>query len=167
MDFAGISDIKEKLLKEYNVDKNKYNVHLDGYNLSDYWLGKTGESPRREFFYFSDNVELLCLRYGPWKIVFAEQKTKGTLGVWAEPFTLLRMPKIFNLRTDPYEMADITSNTYWDWVIDHAFLLVPAKKVVINFFNTFKKFPPRNKPTSFTIDKIVENMEKILDKRIN
>ena len=91
--------------------------------------------------------------------MFKEQRVRGTLQVWAEPFTSLRLPKIFNLRTDPYERADVTSNTYWDWMLDHAFLLVPAQAYVGNFMQTFKDFPPRQKAASFNLDQVMEQLQ--------
>ena len=93
------------------------------------------------------------MRYDNWKIVFLEQRVHGTLQVWAEPFTELRVPKIFNLRTDPYERADITSNTYYDWMLDHACLLVPAQAFVAQMLATFVEFPPRQEPASFSVDR--------------
>jgi arylsulfatase A-like enzyme len=134
-------------------------VHLDGYNLLPYLTGQTTEDPRKEFFYFGDEGGLNCLRYDNWKIVFSEQRSPGTMGIWAEPFTELRLPKIFNLRMDPYERADITSNTYWDWIFDHAFVYVPAQAIVGNFLSTFKEFPPAQAAGSFSINKVVEKLQ--------
>jgi arylsulfatase len=102
--------------------------------------------------YFDDDGNLIGLRAGNWKIVFLEQRCAGTLRVWAEPFIPLRLPKLFNLRTDPYERADITSNTYYDWLIDHSPQLNLGVAVVQPFLATFKDFPPRQKAASFTID---------------
>jgi len=99
------------------------------------------------------------LRYDNWKLVFKEQRAPGTLRVWSEPFTDLRIPKIFNLRTDPYERADITSNTYYDWLLDHAFMLVPAQAYVGQFLSTFKEYPPRQKASSFTLDRVMEQLQ--------
>ncbi|HRE30437.1 MAG TPA: sulfatase-like hydrolase/transferase [Candidatus Berkiella sp.] len=157
---AGDAQIKEKLLKGYDANSYTYKVHLDGYNFLPYLTGEAKESPRREFFYFSDDGDLTGLRYDNWKLVFAEQRKQGTLAVWAEPFTKLRMPKMFNLRLDPYERADVTSNTYYNWTLDHAFLLVPAQQYVAKFLETFKEFPPRQKPASFTIDQVLEDLQK-------
>ena len=134
-----------------------YKVHLDGYNLVPYLTGQADKSPRESFLYINDDQQLTGLRYDNWKLVFMEQRAPGTLRVWAEPFTSLRVPKLFNLRTDPYERADITSNTYYDWFIDHAFLLVPAQAYVGQFLATFKEFPQRQKAASF-------NMEEVMDK---
>jgi arylsulfatase len=126
--------------------------------MLDYWTGKTSTSPRVEFFYFSDDGDLTGLRYDNFKIVFMEQRATGTMRIWAEPFTPLRVPKIFNLLTDPYERADITSNTYWDWILDHAFLLVPAQTYVAQFLATFKDYPPRQKAASFSIGEVLDKM---------
>jgi hypothetical protein len=103
---------------------------------------------------------LTGLRYDNWKLVFMEQRAPGTLRVWAEPFTDLRVPKLFNLRTDPYERADITSNTYYDWFMDHAFLMVPAQNYVGQFLATFKDYPQRQKPASFNMDQVLEKLKE-------
>lgn len=157
---AGEPDIKEKLLKGYKVGKKTFKIHLDGYNFLPYFLDKEKKSPRNEFFYFSDDGDLTSLRFDNWKFVFAEQRATGTLQIWAEPLTRLRVPKIFNLRMDPYERADLTSNTYYDYVLDHAFLLIPAQEYVAKFIATFKDYPPRQKPASFSIDQVLETMQK-------
>ncbi len=155
---AGEPEIKEKLLKGYEAEHNKYKIHLDGYNFLPYLTGQADESPRKEFLYFSDDGDLTGLRYDNWKFVFAEQRKEGTMGIWAEPFVKLRLPKLFNLRLDPYERADITSNTYWDWEFRRAFLLVPAQQYVAEFMKSFKEYPPRQKPSSFTVDQVMEMM---------
>ncbi len=157
---AGDPDVKQKLLKGYTVGNMTYKVHLDGYNLLQYLTGQEPKSPRREFFYFSDEGELLNLRYENWKFVFAEQRTTGTLAVWMDPFTRLRMGKLFNLRADPYERADITSNTYYDWYMDHLFLIIPAGAGVQQFLETFKEYPPRQKPEGLDIDQILKKMQR-------
>ena len=135
-----------------------FKVQLDGYNLLPLLTGQTTKSPREEFFYFNDDGDLVGLRYDNWKMVFSEQRITGTLRIWAEPFVPLRVPKIFNLRTDPYERADITSNTYYDWLLDHAYLLVPAQMLVGQFLTTFKEFPPRQKAASFGIDQALAKL---------
>lgn len=155
---AGVPDIKERLLKGYQTDNKIFKVHLDGYNQLPYLTGETHKSAREEFFYFSDDGDLTGLRYDNWKFVFMEQRAPGTLRVWSEPYTALRIPKLFNLRTDPYERADITSNTYYDWFLDHAFMMVPAQAYVGKFLGTFKEYPPRQKAASFTIDKAIEQL---------
>ena len=155
---AGEPQIKEKLLKGYSAIGRNYKVHLDGYNFLPFLTGKTNEAPRREIFYFSDDGDLTALRYNDWKLIFMEQKTQGTFRVWMEPFVPLRVPLIFNLRRDPYERAESTSNTYYDWLIDHAFLLVPAQDYVGQFLATFKEFPPRQKAASFSLDQVMEQL---------
>jgi arylsulfatase len=135
-------------------------VHLDGYNMLPLLTGQTKASPRKEFFYFNDDNELVGLRYDNWKFVFAEQRATGTLRIWGEPFTVLRFPKLFNLRTDPYERADVTSNTYYDWWIDHAFICVPAQVVVGQFLATFKEFPPSQKAGSFSVDQVLAKLQE-------
>ena len=157
---AGVPDVKEQLLKGMKVGDTTYKVHLDGYNLLPLFTGETTVDPRKEFFYFGDEGGLNALRYDNWKLVFAEQRSQGTMGIWAEPFTELRLPKMFNLRMDPYERADITSNTYWDWEISHAFILVPAQAIVGQFLATFKDFPPAQATGSFSINKVVEQLQK-------
>jgi arylsulfatase len=156
---AGIPDIKEKLKKGHKAGKMKYKVHLDGYNFLPYLTGKDQKSPREEFFYFSDDGDLQALRYDNWKVVFAQQRAQGTMLVWGEPLVNTRIPWLFNLRMDPYERASITSNTYWDWWMDHAFLLVPAQGYVGKFLETFKEFPPRQKAASFTINQVMEQLQ--------
>ncbi len=156
---AGVPDIKDKLLKGYKAGNKNFKVHLDGYNQLPYLTGQEAKSPRQEFFYFSDDGDLTGLRYDNWKLVFEEQRAPGTLRIWSEPFTDLRIPKIFNLRTDPYERADITSNTYYDWLMDHAFMLVPAQGYVGQFLTTFKEYPPRQKASSFTLDRVMEQLQ--------
>ena len=117
-------------------------------------------SPRKEIFYFSDDGDLTALRYEDWKFIFMEQKAPGTLRVWMEPFVPLRLPLIFNLRRDPWERATITSNTYHDWQLDRAFMLVPAQAYVAQFLETFKKYPPRQEPASFSLEKVMDAMSK-------
>jgi arylsulfatase len=156
---AGVPDIKEQLLKGgVKAIGRTYRVHLDGYNILPLVTGQTKEGPRKEIFYFSDDGDLTALRYQDWKLIFMEQKATGTFRVWMEPFVPLRVPLIFNLRRDPYERATITSNTYHDWQIDRAFLLVPAQAYVGQFLATFKEFPPRQKAASFSLDQVMEKM---------
>ena len=149
---AGDPDVKEKLKKGTAVNGSKFKVHLDGHDLSGYLTGKEDSSPRQGFIYFNDDGEIVCLRFDNWKAVFMEQRARGTLQVWAEPFVKLRCPKLFNLRTDPYERADITSNTYFDWYFRRVFVLGPAQEAVADFMATFKEFPPSQKAGSFTIE---------------
>jgi arylsulfatase A-like enzyme len=157
---AGDTQVKEKLAKGTTVGGRKYKVHLDGDNLLPYLTGQVAKSPRESFLYFSDEQQLVALRYDNWKMVFMQQETPGTLFIWMNPFTNLRVPKIFNLRTDPYERADITSNTYYDWMIDHIFLLVPAQAYVGDFLSTFKEFPQRQKADTFNLDAVLRKMSE-------
>src|SRR5499426_1751761 len=155
---AGDPDVADKLKRGYKVGAKTFKVHLDGYNLVPFLTQKGVRSPRPGFLYFDDDGQLVGLRYDNWKMVFMEQRMEGTLRIWQEPFVPLRFPKLFNLRTDPFERADITSNTYWDWIFDHLYLFVPAQGLVARFLETFKEFPPRQKAASFTIDQVVEKM---------
>jgi arylsulfatase A-like enzyme len=157
---AGEDKVKEKLLKGYKANGKKFKNHLDGYNFMPYLTGKTEKAPREEIFYFTDDGDLAALRYNKWKVVFLEQRVQGTLQIWAEPFVELRLPKIFNLRMDPYENADITSNTYYDWLIDHAYMLVPAQAYVGKFLDTFKEFPPSQKAASFSLEQVMEKLQE-------
>jgi arylsulfatase A-like enzyme len=125
-----------------------------------YLMGQAPKTPRESFFYINDDQQLTGLRYDNWKLVFMEQRAPGTLRVWSEPFTNLRVPNIFNLRTDPYERADITSNTYYDWLLDHAFLLVPAQDYVGEFLTTFRDFPQRQKAASFNMDEVFQKLRE-------
>jgi arylsulfatase len=157
---GGDPDVTEKLLKGYKVGAMTYKVHLDGFNLLPYLTGEAQKSPRESFIYINDDQQVVALRYDNWKLVFLEQRVQGTLRIWAEPFVGLRLPKMFNLRTDPYERADITSNTYYDWVIDHAYLLVPAQAYIGQFLATFKEYPQRQKASSFNLDEIMAKMQE-------
>lgn len=161
---AGVPDVKEKLLTGYTVGTKTYKVHLDGYNMLPLLTGQTSKDPRTEFFYFNDDAQLTALRYDNWKIVFMEQRMKGTMAIWAEPFVTLRLPKIFNMRTDPYERADVTSNTYYDWLIDRSYLLLAAQPYVGNFLTTFKDYPPRQSAASFNLDDVMKSMSESQNK---
>jgi arylsulfatase len=157
---AGDTTVKDDLLKGLTVGTKTFKVHLDGYNQLPYLTGMAEKSPRQEFFYFSDDGDLLGLRYDNWKLVFAQQRVDGTMNIWSEPFVKTRLPWLYNLRTDPYERATITSNTYWDWYFDHAYLLVPAQKYVADFLATFKEYPPRQKAASFSVDQVLEALQQ-------
>jgi arylsulfatase A-like enzyme len=153
---VGVPDVKEQLLKGMKVGKKKFKVHLDGYNIMDTLAGKA-PNPRHEFFYFNDDGSLVALRYDQWKIVFAEQRAHG-FDVWEEPFVTLRLPKIFNLRSDPFEEADHIAADYDHWRVDRVFLLVPAQEYVANFLTTFQEFPPSQKVGSFSLDQVMEKL---------
>lgn len=155
---AGDTGINNKLLKGHKIGDMTYKIHTDGYNLVPYLSGQSEHGPRNSFIYVNDDQQVTGLRYDNWKFVFMEQRAEGTFRVWAEPFTSLRMPKIFNLRTDPYERADITSNTYYDWLLDHLFLSLNAQGYVRDFLQTFAAYPPRQKATSYNINDVLEQM---------
>jgi len=156
---AGDPDVSSKLLQGDKVGDTTYKVHLDGFNLAPYLTGQEAKGPRVSFFYVNDDQQLTGLRYDNWKLVFMKQEAPGTMRVWAEPFTTLRVPEIYNLRTDPYERASITSNTYYDWLLDRAFLLVPAQDYVGQFLSTFKDYPPRQKAAGFNLDNVLSTLK--------
>jgi arylsulfatase A-like enzyme len=155
---AGEPDVKEKLLQGHQAAGKTFKVHIDGYNLLPYLTGQEAKSPRKGFIYFDDDGNLVALRFDNWKLVFMEQRAQGTLQIWAEPFTVLRVPKLYNLRTDPFERADTTSNTYWDWFISKGYMILAAQVIAAQFAATFKDYPPRQKAASFTIDQALAKM---------
>lgn len=158
---AGDADVKQKLLTGYQIGGETYKVHLDGYSQLAYLTGQQPNSARKEFVYFNDDGDLVAARIENWKVVFEEQRATGTMRIWAEPFTKLRVPKFFNLRSDPYERADITSNTYYDWLMsDAAGVLIAGPAIVGQFLATFKEFPPSQRPSSFSIDQLQEKMQR-------
>jgi arylsulfatase len=162
---AGDPDIKEKLLKGHQAGGKTFKVHLDGYNQLPYLTGQQPAGARKEFIYFNDDGDLVAVRYENWKVVFEEQRATGTLRIWAEPFTPLRVPKLFNLRSDPYERADVTSNTYYDWLMtDGAGVFIAAPAVVAKFLDSFKEYPPSQRPSSFSIDQMVENLQRSFER---
>ncbi|GLR88504.1 arylsulfatase [Bradyrhizobium iriomotense] len=161
---AGDPDITQKLLTGYQVSGKTYKVHLDGYNQLAYLTGQQPNSARKEFIYFNDDGDLVAARIENWKIVFEEQRATGTLRIWAEPFTKLRVPKFFNLRSDPYERADVTSNVYYDWLMsDAAGVMIGGPTILGQFLTTFKEYPPSQRPSSFSIDQMVEKMQQSFD----
>jgi arylsulfatase A-like enzyme len=159
---AGEPDVVDKLKAGHTIGDTTYKVHIDGYNLLPYLTGEVDESPRKGMVYFSDDGDVLALRFDNWKVVFMEQRVQGTLQIWAEPFIALRVPKLFNLRLDPYERADVTSNTYYDWLVTSPYIVLAATTLVTQFLATFQEFPPRQKAASFTIDQVVEKLEAVI-----
>jgi arylsulfatase len=153
---AGDTGIKDRLRTGWQTGGRTYKVHLDGYNQLPYLTGQQD----KEFFYFNDDGQLVAMRYENMKVVFCEQRVEGTLAIWREPFTCLRAPKMYNLRMDPYERADVTSNTYNEYLIRRSFLVVPTQAIVGQFIDTFREFPPRQKPSSFSVDDIMEQLKK-------
>jgi arylsulfatase A-like enzyme len=154
---VGEPDVKEKLKKGMKVGNKTFKVHLDGYNMLPLWSGKTDKSPRREFFYFNDDAQLVGLRFDQWKLVFQEQRAHG-YEVWQDPFIPLRLPKLFNLRSDPFERADHEAIDYPRWRLERAFLLVPAQQYVGKFLATFKEFPPSQTVGSFSLDAVMKQL---------
>ncbi len=151
-------EINEKLLGGYKANGKTFKVHIDGVNMLPYLTGHAKESPRDAFFYFSDDGDLMALRYKDWKFVLEEQ-TADKMRVWMEPPKKLRVPLIFNLRRDPFERAQHNSNTYYDWMISRAFLLYGMQAVVAQQIQAFKEFPPRQRPASFNLDEVMRQFE--------
>lgn len=161
LEMAGALDVIDKLKSGYQANGRNYKNHIDGYSMFPMITGKTKESPRKFFFYFSDDGDVLGIRFDNWKLVFMEQRCAGTLQVWAEPFTKLRLPKIYNLRTDPYEFAATTSNSYYDWMLHNAYFIYLAQFAAQKFAETFKEFPAVQRPNSFTIDDALQMMNDV------
>ena len=160
---AGDDGIVDKLKAGHAIGDVTFHVHIDGYNLLPYLTGEVDKSPRNGMVYFSDDGDVLAMRFDNWKVVFMEQRVAGTLQVWAEPFVPLRVPKVFNLRTDPYERADITSNTYYQWLLERAYIVGAAQPLMAEFLQTLVAFPPRQKAASFTIDQAMEKLEAAIN----
>ena len=156
---AGVPDIADKLKAGHELNGRSYRVHLDGFNHLDYLKGIADTSPRPHFFYVSDDGDLTAMRWDNWKFVFLEQRARGTIQIWMEPYTELRVPKIFNLRTDPFERADVTSNTYFDWMLERAWTLIPAQTYVAQMAQSLVAFPPSQRPASFTINQVMEKLK--------
>ncbi len=158
LEAAGEPDINAKLHEGHKAGDKTFKVHIDGINMLPYLTGVVNESPRKFIFYMSDDGDVLGIRAGDWKMVLMEQRAKQLM-CWFEPFVKLRVPKIFNLRQDPFERADENSNTYFDWVIDHAFLIYGMQALVAGQIEEFEKFPPRQKPASFNLDAVLRNLQ--------
>jgi arylsulfatase len=156
---AGEPDIKEKLLDGHRAIGRKYKVHLDGYNMLPYFKGEVDEGPRKEFFYWTDDGQLANLRYGRWKMVFMEQRGHG-FDVWQEPFVTLRVPKLFDLKGDPFERADHEAANYDMWRFDRVFLILPAVNYVAQHLATYEKYPPRQKPGSFNLEQVLDKLQQ-------
>ena len=156
---VGNDNIKEELLKGKEAIGRNYRVHLDGYNFLPYLLGNEEKGPRKEFFYFTDDGSISALRYNDWKIMFTVQNAHGA-AVWSQPYTPLRLPMITNLKRDPFERAHYEAIGFDQWGFDRLFVMVPAQSVVGNFLGTFKEYPPRQKPGSFSLDRVLEELQK-------
>ncbi|KEC71310.1 arylsulfatase [Rhizobium leguminosarum bv. phaseoli CCGM1] len=155
---AGEPDITAKLLAGYAAVGKTFKVHLDGYDQHDLLAG-SGPSKRKEYFYWTDDGNLAALRYEQWKIVFMEQRARG-LDVWQDPLVTLRFPKLFNLRSDPFEVADQDAGDYDKWRVERAFVLVPAQAFVGKHLTTYQDFPPRQKPGSFSLDQVLAKLQE-------
>ena len=155
---AGEPDIVGKLLSGYQSGEKTFTVHLDGYNQRDLLAG-TGPDKRKEFFYWTDDGNLAALRYDRWKILFLEQRAIG-LDVWQDPLVALRLPKLFDLRADPFERAQSEAGDYKKWRVERAFVLVPAQDIVGQHLRTYVQFPPRQKPGSFSLDQVLAKLQE-------
>ena len=156
---AGEPDIVEKLRSGYAAGDKTFKVCADGFNMLPYLTGEAEKSPRHFFFYISDDGDILAIRMGDWKVVLMEQRAKA-LACWFEPFVRLRAPKMFHLRRDPFERADESSNTYWDWLLSHAYIMYAMQDVVAKQIDSFVAFPPRQKPASFNLDAVLRQLQE-------
>ncbi|MBS1108382.1 MAG: Sulfatase, partial [Anaeromyxobacteraceae bacterium] len=154
---AGRPDVKEALRKGASIGGATYKVHLDGYDLTPALKGEAKEWPRKEFLYWTDDGEVCGLRYSHWKLVFMEQRSHG-FDVWQDPMVTLRVPKLFNLRSDPFERADHEGMGYGRWRIDRIYTLAPAMAYVGGWLQSFQEFPPRQKPGSFNLSQVMEKL---------
>jgi arylsulfatase len=160
LSMAGVPDVKTRLLTGYQAGDSTFRVHLDGYDMVEHLRDPEGTaSPRHEFFYFTDDGSLCGLRYDRWKLVFMEQRAHG-FDVWQDPMVTLRLPKLFCLRTDPFERADHEAGGYERWRVDRVFLLVPGQAYVGQFLATFQEYPPRQRPGSFNLDRVLESLQR-------
>jgi arylsulfatase len=164
---AGDTTIKDRLLKGADLGGKNFKVHLDGFNQLDYLTGKAEKSARNEFYYFNDDAMLVAMRYDNWKIVFCEQRAPGGFAVWSEPFVCLRAPKLFNLRMDPYERADVVSDQYYDWLTKNDYLLFEGTARAAAFLQTFIDYPPSQRPASFSIDQIRADVDKKIQEKMS
>lgn len=164
---VGDQDVKQRLLKGWTPDGagKSYKVHLDGYNQLDYLTGKAPDSAREDFFYFNDDGMLVAMRYQNWKAVFCEQQAPGGFAVWKDPFVCLRVPKLFNLRMDPYERADVVSNQYYDWLVKNDYLVLIASMKAGEFLKTFIDYPPSQRPATFSVDQVQEEVDREIERR--
>jgi arylsulfatase len=158
---AGVRDVKQRLLRGYRAGRKTFEVHLDGYDQSALLAGE-GPSARNEFFYVNDEGQLVALRHDRWKVVFAELRAEG-LKVWQEPFVPLRLPKLFDLRADPFERGDQGSIFYDKWRVDRAFVIIPALAIAKRFVASFEQFPPRQRPETWNLETILRSMERMSD----
>jgi arylsulfatase A-like enzyme len=155
---AGDPNIVEECLKGHQAGDKTFKVHLDGYNLLPALKGDSADWPRKEMVYWSDDGDLMALRYTRWKVIFQEQRAEG-FKVWSDPFVKLRFPMLIDLRSDPFEKAPQGAINYNDWAAHRMFVLVPAQAYVAKWLTSFQEFPPRQKPASFSIDDVMKKLE--------
>ncbi len=160
---AGNPNVKERLLKGTTINGRTYKNHIDGYNQLDYLTGKVKESPREGFIYVNDAGSIAALRYGDWKATFLENRARQ-LQIWLEPFVELRAPLLTNLRRDPFEKAYEGSNTYYDWYIDRAYILIAIQRYAFNFLSTFKEYPPSQTAGDWSLSKVEKQIEEMVSK---
>ena len=157
---AGEPDIVEKCKKGYKAGNKTFKVYLDGFNLIPYLKGEVKESPRPGFLYWSDEGDLMAIRYGNWKVHFVVQREEG-IKAWQEPFTTLRFPILVNLRTDPFENAEACADVFYNkWRADHIYALAPAGALVGQYIQTMVEFPVRQRPESWSVGDVMENLRK-------
>jgi arylsulfatase len=159
---AGDTTTVDELKTGKTIGERDYKVHIDGFNLLPYLTGEEEKSPRKGLVYFSDDGDVMAARFDNWKVVFMEQRVQGTLQIWAEPFVTLRVPLLYNLRTDPFERANVTSNTYYDWLFENDYILLAAQSLMAQFLATFKEWPPRQRAASFNISQAMQKLEAYL-----
>ena len=160
---AGDPDVSKKLLDGYKAGDKTFRVHIDGFNMVPYLTGEAKKSPREAFFYVSDDGGIMAVRVGDYKLTFAEQRATGTMELWANPFTSLRVPHIYHLRRDPFERADFNSNTYWDWIVNHVPQLYQCQAIVAAQIANYIKYPPRQKAASFNLDGVMRQLDAAAD----
>ena len=153
---VGDANVSDELLKGKKIGDTTYKVHIDGYNLLPALKGQ-GEWPRKSFIYWTDDGNVAALRYGNWKATFLRQDAHG-LHVWLEPFTVLRAPILTNLRMDPFELAQDIGMDYQRWYVEHMFMIAPAAAYVSQWLQSFREFPPRQKPGSFNLERVMETV---------
>jgi arylsulfatase len=158
---AGDPDVKQRLLKGWapKAGGTTHKLHLDGYNLVPFLEG-TEKSPRQEFYYFNDDGNLVAVSLQQLEDRVCEQREPGGFPVWANPFTCLRAPKVFNLRMDPYERADIVSDQYYDWMGQNAYVIQYTLYKVSPFLQSLREYPPSQRVGSFSIDQMMEALQR-------
>jgi arylsulfatase len=155
---AGEANVVEKMRTGYRIGERDYKVHLDGHDLGPFLRGETSDAPDQEFLYWSDDGDLFAIRVRDWKAVFMEGAEQG-IAIWQRAFDTLRMPKLFNLRADPFERAE-SSIQYDAWQAQHMFMFVPAQAAVQKWIETFKDFPQRQRPARFNLDEVMRKLQQ-------